>query len=121
MITPERKLELRRKALEQLRERIQSDSYMSVKDVQERLSMSREKVEGLPEEILPYVDLGSGSRMMRRYHPADVYAVDARLRGWRRAQQDGRGEEYLGELREELEERDRVIQERAREMTREVA
>lgn len=120
-ITPERKMELQRKALEDLRERIRKESYLTVQDVMDRFSMGREKVEALPEEILPFVDLGSPKRQMRRYHPIDVAAADARIRAWRRAQREDRGEEYLSELREELEERDRVARERAREMAREVA
>lgn len=115
------RLILQQRAIEALRARITAESYMSVRQVMKRLNLSREKVEELPEEILPYVDHGSPTRRLRRYHPADVLAADARIRAWRRAQQRGEGEAYLAKLRAELEERDRKAMELAQRMTAEVA
>jgi hypothetical protein len=100
---------LQARKLARLREQMATISYLSVKQVMAYLNLSRQVVESLPIEILPYQDYGSGSRALRRYHPADVEAAGIRLRAWRWAQQEGHGEEYLRKLRHELEERDRGI------------
>jgi anion-transporting ArsA/GET3 family ATPase len=100
---------LQARKLARLREQMATLSYLSVKQVMAYLNLSRQVVESLPIEILPYQDYGSGSRALRRYHPADVEAAGVRIRGWRWAQQEGHGEEYLRKLRHELEERDRGI------------
>jgi hypothetical protein len=100
---------LQARKLARLREQMATLSYLSVKQVMAYLNLSRQVVESLPIEILPYQDYGSGSRALRRYHPADVEAAGVRLRGWRWAQQEGHGEEYLRKLRRELEERDQGI------------
>lgn len=113
-IDEQRRILLERRAIEALKARIARESYLSVREVSERLNLSREKVEGLPMEVLPYADHGSGPRAYRRYHPADVMAVDARLRAWKAAQARGAGEAYLRELRAELEARDAAAIEAAR-------
>lgn len=101
------KLMLNRRAIEALKERISSESYLGVGEVVKRLGVSRALVEGLPFEVLPYVDLGRGEkRTKRRYHPADVLAADGLIRRWRRAQAHGHQEEFLAGLRTRLEERD---------------
>ena len=112
----QRRLLLEKKALEDLRARIARESYLSVGDVQERLGLSREKVEALPPALLPYTDLGLRTRSLRRYHPADVLALDARLRAWQEARARGEGEKYLRELEERLEARDRIAEELAETM-----
>lgn len=117
----QKRLLLQQRALEALRERIASEHYLSVKEVCERLGLSRQVVESLPMEILPYEDYGSGKRSLRRYHPADVLAAGARIRAWKRARERGEGEAYLRLLREELEERDRLAIQLARDMVREMA
>lgn len=117
----QKRLLLEQRALEALRERIASEHYLSVKEVCERLGLSRQVVESLPMEILPYEDYGSGKRSLRRYHPADVLAAGARIRAWKRARERGEGEAYLRRLREELEERDRLAIQLAHAMVREMA
>lgn len=117
----QRRMLLQQRAIEALRERIASESYLSVREVCERLGLSRQVVEALPLEVLPYEDYGTGSRSLRRYHPADVLAAGARMRAWRRARERGEGEAYLRRLREELEERDRAAVRLARDMVREMA
>lgn len=117
----QKRLLLQQRALEALRERIGSEHYLSVKEVCERLGLSRQVVESLPMEILPYEDYGSGKRSLRRYHPADVLAAGARIRAWKRARERGEGEAYLRRLREELEERDRLAIQLAHDMVREMA
>ena len=117
----QKRLLLQQRALEALRERIASEHYLSVREVCERLGLSRQVVESLPMEILPYEDYGSGKRSLRRYHPADVLAAGARLRAWKRARERGEGEAYLRRLREELEERDRLAIQLAHDMVREMA
>jgi len=108
---------LEQKALDELARRIARESYLKVLEVAERLNVGRDKVESIPAEILPYVDLGTGVYSQRRYHPADVLAADARLRAWKAAQDRGEGEAFLQELRDELEARDRAALEIARQAT----
>ncbi len=115
---PRETLVLQQRAIDALKERIASESYMSIEQVRTRLKLSRAKVESIPFEVLPYTDCGSGTREYRRYHPADVLAADARIRGWRRAQAEGRSEQHLAELREQLEEADRAAIRTALEMRR---
>ncbi len=108
--TAEQQVEvLRARKLASHREQMAKFSHLSVKQVMEYLNLSRQVVEDLPIEILPYQDFGSGARALRRYHPVDVVAAGARIRAWRTAQQEGHGEEYLRKLRRELEERDQGI------------
>ena len=115
-VEAQRRLLLERRAIEELARRIGREAYMSVKAVQKRLELSRYKVESIPVEVLPFVDLGLGTRHQKRYHPVDVLAVDARLRAWQAAQARSEGEAYLVGLREELEARDEVALQVAREM-----
>lgn len=115
------RLILRQRALDALKERIGRESYLSVKDVMDRLKLGRTTVESLPIEVLPYSDYGTATRALRRYHPADVIAADARIRAWKAAKARGEGEAHLAKLREELEARDRAAIEVAAEVAREVA
>lgn len=121
------RLVLQQRAIDALRDRVVADSYMSVGAVCARLGLSRETVEALPIEILPFSDYGSPARgdkpgrHLKRYHPADVLAVDARVRAWRRAQQKNEGEAYLQGLRAELEARDTLARDIARDMVQAVA
>lgn len=104
-IEAQRKAHLESKAVAALRARLARQEYMKVTDVARRLNLSRDKVEAIPHEILPYTDFGT-NRSLRRYHPADVQAVDARMRAWNTAKDNGAGEEHLAELREQLAARD---------------
>lgn len=115
-VDAQRRLLLERKAIDELKARIARDAYMSIKDVQDRLGLSREKVEAMPVELLPYVDFGLGDRSLKRYHPADVLALDARMRAWQAAQARGEGEALLSTYREELQARDAAAVQVAREM-----
>lgn len=107
----QKRLALEQKAIQKLRERISREAYMSVPELMEVLNLSREKIEALPVEVLPYADHGSGRRALRRYHPADVLALDAVMRQWKRAQDEQREEAFLSERREVLEARDEAAME----------
>jgi len=101
------RLVLEGRAIAALKERVVAESYMKIGDVMKRLNLSRSSVEAIPVEILPYSDYSATpGRQLRRYHPADVLAADALLRRWHRAKQQHRGEEFLSQLRAELDARD---------------
>lgn len=119
-IADQERLLIHQKVLDEMRELVGRESFLSVREVQERFSLSREKVEATPIEILPYTDFGTGGRHLKRYHPADVLAVGARMRAWRRAQSQNKGEAYLRERRLELEARDQAAIELARSMNEEL-
>src|SRR5690625_6448786 len=105
----QRRMLLQQRAIEALRERIASESYLSVREVCERLGLSRQVIEALPLEVLPYEDYGTGSRSLRRYHPADVLAAGARMRAWRRARERGEGEARSEEHTSELQSRGHLV------------
>lgn len=117
----ERRLILQQKALDELKRRIAQETYLTVTEVAEVRGVGRGTIETLPMAILPYEDFGTMKRSMRRYHPADVLALGARIRAWRHAEQHGEGEAYLRELREELEARDAAAVQVADELRAEVA
>lgn len=102
----EERLLLHQRAIDALRARITADSYMDIAGVMARLGYSRAIIESIPMEILPYVPYGRGSKIYRRYHPADVAACDARLRAWERAKQRGEGDAYLRRTGDDLEAQD---------------
>lgn len=110
----ERRLMLQQRKLELVRRKVAGQAYLTVRDIQTRLGLSRETVEALPLELLPFVDLGLRKKSMRRYHPDDVMALDARFRAWQAARSRGQGEAYLSRLKEELRERDRETLDRSR-------
>ena len=83
-IEAQRRAHLESKAVAALRARLARQEYMPVLEVAHRLNLSRDKVEEIPREILPYTDFGK-KRSLRRYHPADVQAIDARMRAWNSA------------------------------------
>ena len=116
-IDAQRRLLLERKAIEELRSRIGREAYMSVLQVAKHRGVSRGKIESLPVEVLPYADHGAGRYAQRRYHPADVMALDAVMRAWKAAQDRNEAEAFLRARREELEARDAVALEAARSMT----
>lgn len=118
--TQERLLFVQR-AIDALRARIAGESYMDIKGVMARLGYSRAIVESIPLEILPYVPYGRGTKVYRRYHPADVAACDARMRGWERAKQKGQGDEYIERLRAELDAQDEASVALAHDARRQVA
>jgi len=120
MIEAQERLLLNQRALDALKARIRNESYLDVKTVASRLNVTRAIVEALPMEVLPYVPYGTGSRVYRRYHPADVLAADARIRGWERAKREGKGADkrYLATLRAELDAQDEAAIELARSMKR---
>lgn len=97
------RLLLQQRAVDALKQRIEAESYLDIHAVMSRLGVKRATVEALPMEILPYVPHGTGSRIYRRYHPADVLAADAKIRRWTEAKRRGKGDEYLAKLRAELE------------------
>jgi hypothetical protein len=89
------------------RERVTKYMLMSVEEVAEHYQVSRSTVDQMPPEILPYVDLApTPKRQLKRYHPLDVLAAQARLRTWRERMAINEGDEYLRSLQDELEARD---------------
>lgn len=119
---PKQRLILEQRAIQAMKERIAGESYLSIGEVCQRLGVHRSIIEGLPMEVLPWVPFGNGGkRVHRRYHPAAVVAADGRIRAWHRARQEGRGAEYLAQLRAELEELDRATHRAALEAARAVA
>lgn len=115
-VQEQRRLHLEAKAVRELKERLVAESFLSVKEACGRLAVSRDKLEGLPFELLPYTDLGFGKNQMRRYHPADVQAFPARARAYQAARSGGEGEAYLQRLREEREAREAAALRIAQEM-----
>lgn len=89
-----------------LRERIRQTSYLTATEVRKHLHMSRDSLDGVPFEVLPWVPGNGEKNVVRRYHPADVAAYPARARRWRDAMTNGRAREELAAMREELRERD---------------
>lgn len=118
----QKRLELQRKAIRSLKQRILEEDCLTVSEARKRLGVSRATLEKqYPIEILPWWDATPNSKTTsRRYHPADVGAAPARLRAWTAAKARGEGEAYLHQLREELDERDRLAIELAQEMAAQV-
>jgi hypothetical protein len=80
---------------------------MRVEEVAELYQVSRSTVDLMPHEILPFVDFApTPTRQLKRYHPLDVLAAQARLRAWREKVEQNQGEQYLLSLRDELVARD---------------
>ena len=116
----QKRLLLQARALRALRDRIAREEYLTVKEVCASKKISRTKLESIPIEVLPYMDVGETTREYRRYHPADVAALDARMRRWQRAKRVGEaeGRADLAELRAELDAADEASIELARESRR---
>lgn len=115
------RLLLEQRAVEALKKRIAGETFLTINDVRDRMKLSRQVIEGLPMEILPFVPYGSKARTYRRYHPADVLAAEGRLRAWNRAKTKGEGEAYLRKLRDELDRADQLAHEAAIEMRTKIA
>lgn len=106
MALSERTLIAEQGKLAALRERIRQTTYMTAAEVRKHLHMSRDSLDVIPFEVLPWVPGNGGKRVVRRYHPADVAAYPARARRWRAAMTKGTVVETLAAMRAELEERD---------------
>ena len=120
-ISPEERLLLEQKKLGEMRRRITEETCLKVMEVAGHFGVSRSVVEGWPYEVLPYMNTRPGAgKCLRRYHPADVIAAAARLRGWERALRQGEGDAFLRQLRQEIETRDREAMQLADEMARQV-
>lgn len=117
-----KRLLLEQRKLEAMRSRIAKESFMTIEEVRKHLGVARSTVEAYPEEILPRADMkpAGSSKQLLRFHPADVLALPARLRAWRRAQARGEGEAFLAALREERELEDRAAIQAASQMRREL-
>lgn len=89
-----------------LRERIQATTYLTASEVRTHLHMSRDSLDVIPFEVLPWFPGNGQKRVVRRYHPADVAAYPARARRWRDAIDAGKEAEVLREMKQELDERD---------------
>lgn len=116
-VQEQKRAHLEARALRELKDRLVQESYLSVIETAKRLGISREKLESLPFELLPYTDIGFGQKSMKRYHPADVQAFPARARAYQAARSRGEGEVYLAELRTDREEREEAALQIAREMS----
>lgn len=121
-MTNEEKLLLQQRRLRAMRDRVATEAYLKVQEVAKHWNVSRSTIEALPIEILRWHDATPTSEHVhRRYSPAEVLAGAVRLRRWKRAKEEGRGEEYLRELRAEMEAEEEAILAFAREIRREVA
>lgn len=94
------------KKLDALRERIRATKYLTASEVREHLHMSRDSLDSVPFEVLPWVPGNGAARVVRRYHPADVAAYPARARRWRDGIDAGAEAETLKEMRDNIEARD---------------
>jgi hypothetical protein len=107
MISETTALPVEQQTLKGPRDVITGYRLMSVEEVAEHFQVSRSTVDQMPREILPYVDFApTPKRQLKRFHPLDVLAAQARFRGWRAAQEQRKGESFLQVLREELTARD---------------
>lgn len=84
-------------------------SYLTTSEVTEHLSLSRDQVDNLPYELLPWTDVSSpdSKRRAKRFHPTDVLAYHAIRWHYDRAEDEGRLDEWLARRREQLAERRR--------------
>lgn len=104
----------RRKKLDELSEWLVEQSYWTVQQVADHLSVSDETAKGIPREILPYVDVTPTSqRTTRRYAPTDVFAFRAFSAEYEEAKAEG--EEALEAW---MEKRRAAILERREELKR---
>lgn len=110
----QRRILLQQRAIDSLRERIVETSYLTLQQVMERTGLGRTYLEQLPPEILPYTPHRRGPRVHRRYHPADVLALDAMVRRWDRAKQRGEENAFIEAMGRELEARDALAIDLAR-------
>ena len=109
-LTQSAQLILQQRRLLAMRTRMAEESYLTVREVAERWGVSRSLVDGLPAEILPFVNLTPhAKRASRRYHPEEVRAAEVRLRQWGQARAEGRAEAYLQQRRAEVARRDAAI------------
>lgn len=115
-VQEQRRLHLEAKAIRELKSRLTAESFLAVKDAAARLGISRDKLEIIPYDVLPYVDLGFGKKSMKRYHPADVLAFPARARAYQAARSMGEGDVYLEGLRTDRDARDAAAIRTAEEM-----
>lgn len=110
----------RRKKLDQLSEWLVRNSYWTVQEVADYLSVSEETVKNLPEEMLPVIDVTPQSkRTTRRYAPTDVLAVRAFLAEYKEVAKQGETakEEWLVQRRQTLQQRHDKLKKLAREAT----
>jgi hypothetical protein len=69
---PESNTGLRARAREHERELDARARWLSVKDLMARWGVSYTTVTSIARDKLPFLDLGRGSHVLRRYDPADV-------------------------------------------------
>lgn len=105
-MTAEKRMIVEARKIAALRERIRDTKYLTATEVREHLHMSRDGLDDVPPEVLPYAPGNGKLKVVRRYHPADVAAYPARARRWREAITQGREVAVLSEMRAELEARD---------------
>lgn len=108
----------RRKSLDQLTEWLVRNSYWTVQEVADYLSVSEGTVKDLPPEVLPVIDVTPQSkRTTRRYAPTDVFALRAFLAEYGKAAEEGEAakEEWLAKRRQTLQQRHNELKKLARE------
>lgn len=97
-----------REQLSKLSTWLADNSYMTIKEVAEHLSISRDQVDTLPRELLPWTNVSgpNAERRSKRFRPTDVAAYPAVRRSYESAKEAGEEDEWLAARREELANRD---------------
>lgn len=91
-----------------LREELAERTYLTISEVAEHYGVSESTIRKIPDPLLPTVDVTPTSENRHiRIRPDDAHTLWKRLRQYEQAQEEGRGEEYLEELRGRWEERER--------------
>lgn len=97
-----------REQLSKLSTWLADNSYLTVQEVADHLGISRDQVDGLPRELLPWTDVSSpgSKRRSKRFRPTDVAAYPAVRRSFEQAKEADEEDEWLAARREELANRD---------------
>lgn len=97
--------------LKELNTWLANHSYLTIKKVAEHLSISRDQVDDLPEELLPWTDVSKpdSKRRAKRFRPTDVAAYHAVRWHYEQAKDEERLDEWLEARREQLADRRRRL------------
>lgn len=95
--------------LKELNTWLANHSYLTISEVTEYLNISRDQVDALPYELLPWTDVSSpdSERRAKRFRPTDVAAYHALRWHYEQAKDEERLDEWLEARREQLADRRR--------------
>lgn len=90
--------------LKELNTWLANHSYLTISEVTEYLNISRDQVDALPYELLPWTDVSSpdSQRRSKRFRPTDVAAYHALRWHFEQAKDEARLDEWLEGRREQL-------------------